>query len=243
MSSCNHVQELLPVFALDALEGDETVQASEHLAACPACRAELAAFQAVADQLPLAVPDAAPAADLKQRLMARVQPSRPAVPAAAPRAPWWQPLADWMRRAMPAWGAVSVVLIVALSVSNLLLWQRATRSNVTPQPGAMRTMGIQGTDAAPDAIGTVVIDADGDHGALVVDGLPLLDVDHQYQVWLIKDGQQTSGGIFSVDEEGYGVHWLSAPQPLSSYDALGVTIEPAGGSPGPTGDKVLGVTF
>jgi anti-sigma-K factor RskA len=31
-----------------------------------------------------------------------------------------------------------------------------------------------------------------------------------------------------------------APQPLDTYSALGITIEPAGGSPAPTGPKVLG---
>jgi anti-sigma-K factor RskA len=86
----------------------------------------------------------------------------------------------------------------------------------------------------------LVVSQDGEHGTLVVDGLPALDEMSQYQLWLIRDEQRTNGGIFSVDEEGYGNLWVSSPEPLLSYSAFGITVEPAGGSPGPTGVKVLG---
>ena len=56
---------------------------------------------------------------------------------------------------------------------------------------------------------------------------------------IIRDGQRASGGVFAVNDEGYGVLEVSSPDPLASYSAFGVTIEPEGGSPGPTGDKVL----
>ena len=104
----------------------------------------------------------------------------------------------------------------------------------------MRVIAMVGTGAAPASAGTLVVDSEGEYGTLVVEGLPALDQDHQYQVWLIRDGQRTSGGVFSVSPEGYGALMLSSPEPLSSYPAFGVTIEPEGGSPGPTGDKVLG---
>ncbi len=86
----------------------------------------------------------------------------------------------------------------------------------------------------------MVISRDGEHGSLVVDGLPLLDESQQYQLWLIRDGVRTSGGVFSVYDEGYGLLKIDAPDPLISYQAAGITIEPAGGSPGPTGERVLG---
>ena len=88
-----------------------------------------------------------------------------------------------------------------------------------------------------------MVSTDGEHGTLVVDGLPALDEERQYQLWLIEDGQRTSGGVFSVNPEGYGSLWVLSPEPLSGYSAFGITIEPAGGSPGPTGAKVLGSTL
>ncbi len=125
-------------------------------------------------------------------------------------------------------------------VSNLLWWQQSNRHEPATAPESMQVVAMAGTEVAPDAEGTLVISGDGEYGTLVVDGLPALDQAHQYQLWLIRDGQRTSGGVFSVNEEGYGALLISSEAPLSSYPSFGITVEPAGGSPGPTGDKVLG---
>jgi anti-sigma-K factor RskA len=90
------------------------------------------------------------------------------------------------------------------------------------------------------ATGILVINQEGTLGTLVVNGLTKLDPSQQYQIWLIKDGIRTSGGVFSVFGSGYGYLYIRSPEPLGSYTSFGVTIEPKGGSPGPTGDKVLG---
>jgi anti-sigma-K factor RskA len=59
-------------------------------------------------------------------------------------------------------------------------------------------------------------------------------------LWLINEGKRTSGGVFSVMDNGYGVLIVNSSKPLSTYQNFGITIEPFGGSSGPTGDKVLG---
>ena len=51
-----HVLDLLPAYALDCLDEDETIQVAEHLAACSTCQAELLAYQATVAQLALAAP-------------------------------------------------------------------------------------------------------------------------------------------------------------------------------------------
>ena len=100
---------------------------------------------------------------------------------------------------------------------------------------------MQGTDLTPGATGMLVISTDGEHGTLVVDGLPHLDDSEQYQLWLIRDGKNEPAAEFSsVDSEGYGSVWISSADPLVSYQGVGITIEPAGGSPAPTGERVLG---
>jgi anti-sigma-K factor RskA len=81
---------------------------------------------------------------------------------------------------------------------------------------------------------------DQNYGSLAVTHAPLLTEDQQYQIWLIQDGVRTSGGVFSVNEDGYGNLMVSAEQPLDSFQSFGVTIEPLGGSPQPTGEKILG---
>jgi len=239
MSNELHAIELLPAYALGGLEAEEAIQVAEHLTVCPACRAELVPYQAVADQLALAVPDAVPPAALKQQLLAHLQTPQTA-PASAARQSWWQRMAGLFRRAAPVWGVATLVLLVVLAISNLWWWQWSNGQEAVTTSGGMQVVAMVGTDAAPDAVGTLVISEDGEYGTLVVDGLPALDRAHQYQLWLIRDDQRASGGVFSVNPEGYGALPISSPDPLSSYPSFGITIEPMGGSPGPTGDKVLG---
>jgi anti-sigma-K factor RskA len=103
----------------------------------------------------------------------------------------------------------------------------------------MRAIPLSPPDAASNATGFVLISADGEDGALVVDGLPPLGENQEYQVWLIRDGKRTSGAVFSTDEKNYGGTRIRAPRPLTDYSAVGITIEPTGGSDYPTGAQVL----
>jgi anti-sigma-K factor RskA len=132
----------------------------------------------------------------------------------------------------------SLALILIMVTSNLLLWRQV--NTLSARQANMQIVNLSGTNAAPAATALIVISLDGQHGTLVADDLPPLSEQQQYQLWLIdKDGKRTSGGIFSV-KDGYGSVWVHSSQPLISYPAFGVTIEPKGGSPAPTGEKVLG---
>jgi anti-sigma-K factor RskA len=236
-----HIIDLLPAYALGALEEEPTILVSEHLARCSACRAEFAGLEGVVDELALAAPDSVPSTGLKQALLDHIQPQPVVAP--EPRPSWWEALSSLFRRSAPAWGLASLALIVALAAGNLVLWQRVDRMEAVALPGEMRIIALSGTEIAPDATGTIVISGDGEYGTLVVDNLPPLDAGHQYQLWLIENGERTSGGVFSVSHEGYGAMEITSPEPLSRYAAFGITVEPTGGSPGPTGNKVLGNTL
>jgi anti-sigma-K factor RskA len=230
-----HVLDLLPAYVLNGLEADEAQRVEAHLSSCLICRTESTSFRSVTDQLGLAAPSATPSPDLKNRLMARVQATRPQ-PRPAP-----QVLArSWLERFLPVWSFASVFLLVALAGFNLLLWQRLGQRETAISPGGMRAMPLIATDPSSRATGYVLISEDGDNGALVVDGLPPLDKSQQYQLWLIRDGQRTSGALFSTDEKNYGGTRIRAPRNLLDYSSVGITIEPAGGSLQPSGPKVLG---
>jgi anti-sigma-K factor RskA len=103
----------------------------------------------------------------------------------------------------------------------------------------MQTVPLKGTEVAQAASGLIIVSLNGQHGTLVVDRLPIIEAEQQYQLWLVRDGQRDSGAVFSVNEDGYGSVWVSSPEALSSYSSFEVTIEPAGGSPSLTGAKVL----
>ncbi len=240
MSAEAHVADLLPAYALDCLDEDELITVAEHLAVCADCRVQLRAYEATVGRLALAAPKVAPRPELRARLLERIQPPRTRV-MAQPRSTWWASWLVSMRRTSLLWVAAALILVVLLGLSNLWLWQRLNQLAAAQQPGGvMRTVVLSGTEAVPAASGLIVISLDGHHGTLVVDRLPPLTESQQYQLWLIEDDQRDSGGVFSVSEEGYGALWIDSVAPLSSYTGFGITIEPSGGSPGPTGPKVLG---
>jgi anti-sigma-K factor RskA len=230
-----HVVDLLPAYALGSLDADEASQVEEHLLSCWICRAESSTFQDVAEQLSLAAPAAAPSPSLKVRLLQRVQSVRPQsrLPAQATGRPW-------LERLLPVWGLASLGLIIALAAFTLSLWQRLNQLEFVTAPGGMRAIPLSAADATSAATGFIIVSGDGENGALIVDGLPPLKADRQYQLWLIRDGERTSGAVFSTDEENYGGTRIRVAGSLLEYSAVDITIEPAGGSPQPTGALVLG---
>lgn len=240
-----HILELIPAYALNSLDADEEVIVDQHLSGCEICRAELATYEAVVDVMPLAAPDATPSPALKERLMAQIKatplPETAETISLAPsqsEGGGWQRINEAMQNLLagPRWRPVVLLFIIALVVSNVLLWQQLNE----PSPDAWRRIRLTGSEVAPEATGIIYISADGQNGTLIVDKLPQLSPEQQYQLWLIQDGQRTSGGVFSVDDDGYRGIQIESPQPLQDFGAFGVTIEPAGGSPGPTGERVLG---
>ncbi len=239
----NHVVDWLPAYTLGSLEAEEKQQVEQHLSECAACRKELRSYQAVMAQIPLAAREYAPPPQLRTAILRQVEgrphPS-PAAPAASPRRPWYAPLLQLNRQ--PLWGIVSLLLIFGLLVSNLLLWQRLQQLQ-SPRSDHFIQVPLAGTGSLSTASGLIVISANGRYGTLVADELPTLDPSQQYQLWLIRDDQRTDGGTFSVEDSGYAVHYIHSSEPLLQYTAFGVTVEPAGGSPGPTGEKVLGGSF
>jgi anti-sigma-K factor RskA len=77
---------------------------------------------------------------------------------------------------------------------------------------------------------------------LVAEQLPLLPDDKQYQLWLVDAEGRDNGGVFSADQPVKRV-LVRMPGLPSRYKKLGITVEPRGGSPGPTSPAVFGGEF
>lgn len=230
----DHPLDELSAYALGCLSETEVQAVERHLAVCADCRAEAASLREAAAQLAMIAPQVQPPVRVKQALLARVHPES----APARKNPW----TILLRTPGLGWGAAALALIVVLLVGNLLLLNQV-RTLTQDSAANFHIVALQGADPAETARGVMIVTASGYYGTLVVDGLPDLGAKQQYQLWLILDGQRTSGGVFSVDTWGYGAMVIDAPLPLDTYTDFGVTIEPAGGSPRPTGDKVLGGSF
>ncbi len=240
-----HVIDLIPAYALSSLDENEMIQVARHLPHCPQCRAELETYLQTVDLLAYSVPLRQSPPDLKDKVLARVQPQVQSQPpyleqSAQTAESGWQRLKNWFRSPAVVLGALALILIMGLGVSNLILSQQVSQFQASAPAGNMQVIPLTGTQSAPQAQGYLMVFANEPYGTLVVENAPVLDADHAYQLWLIQDGQRSNGGVLKVNEEGYGTLQVSADQPLNTYSAFGVTIEPASGSPGPTGSKVLG---
>ncbi|HLE52754.1 MAG TPA: anti-sigma factor, partial [Anaerolineales bacterium] len=105
-------------------------------------------------------------------------------------------------------------------------------------PGT-ETFDITGTDLQPQARGRLFVKPNSQTGSLVLSGLTPLETGSVYQLWLIQGDLPVAAGVFTVDAQGQATLQLQAVQAISSYDALGVSVEPEGGSQQPTGDIVI----
>jgi anti-sigma-K factor RskA len=227
--------ENIPAYALGALDAGEAAILADHIANCAECQAELLQYHETADQLGLAAPDQVPSMRVKQELFSQIQTEIQAEPAFDRKSAGWR---GWFSR-RPTLGLVSVGLVLLLALGNLLLWNQVRGQ--TPAP--FRILNLSATEVMPDAVGVLILSADGQYGTLVTNDLAPLSEEQQYQLLLIEDGARTSGGVFSVSDSGYAALRVYSKQPLDAYDGFGITIEPYGGSPGPTGDKVLGADY
>lgn len=246
MSKGIHIDEdTLAVFSLEALEPREARRVRQHLDGCDRCRALLRSYQLVADGLLHTAMPAQPPARLRARILAAISDDQ-----VERESTGWQKLRRWPLQQL------AIVLSIALLVLNVGLWVqlqavRQTEKQLVAQGVEDRI--AQGLYAYPDVQRTL-IEGEGVYGSAIYEqylqfavlyvwGLESLPEGQIYQAWLIEPGgDRISGGLFDVAEsESFIQVVIRAPDTMKAYDGIGVTIEPAGGSAGPTGQKVLGV--
>jgi hypothetical protein len=88
--------------------------------------------------------------------------------------------------------------------------------------------------------GSVLVDKDRPVAVLFLWNLPQLDAAESYQIWLINaQGDRISSGFILPAEGAYTTALIQSAVPLGEFIAIGVTIEPAGGSEQPTGERLL----
>lgn len=256
------LSNLIPAYALDALDPDERTAFESWLQHHPEAQAVLAEYQTLADRLVLTVP-ARPApdhlhADLRRRLAA--SPSSSAEPhrlATAEHRPITLP-AQTKRpgsRAVRLWLAAAAV--IALAVLGIVIARELTKSGpqktdpaklyakIEAEQGATRFAIVPG-QGQENVGGNLVVSAQGTQAVICVWQLPALEPDQTYQLWLLDtEGTRRSGGLFQANKTG-GPTYIAVPleKPISAYQGFGVSIEPAGGSPlvnQPSGPSVFRV--
>ena len=245
-----HIEELLPAYALGALEPAERQAVEEHLEKCAYCtplaREQLEAAAALASLAPSAIPPVY----LRDRILAKARPAR---------ATWRTGHSPWRRWSTAGYAVAASlgVLFLGVLLQATLDLQREVRTlrqqntdlfsmindqrtltYVAATPG-VETLLLENTGQVPKARGMLMVSQDRTWGMVVSQGLEPLRESMGYQVWLIKDGERTSGGVFKVDQMGNGQLYVRYPTSYNELSGIGITKEPYEGSPGPTSPPVL----
>jgi anti-sigma-K factor RskA len=226
----DEIEELLGVYALDALEGDERQLVDDHLASCPRCRAELASHREVAALLGNAVesPAVAPAG-LWDRISASLQDEPPALSPLPQRPDSRRFTAVVIPLGAVAAALILVVGLLAAKVINLdqqvhNLSQQATVSSVIANP-AHKTVEL--TSATHPAWQATIVISNG-QGYLINPSMPTLTRSQTFQLWALSRGKIVSLGVLGRNPSAAAVRLET------DMTVLMITAEPLGGSPVPT---------
>lgn len=164
-----------------------------------------------------------------------------------------RPLPRWR---WPTWltpiptTAIAVLVVV---VAGLLFWNVTLRQEAEEQGRVLlqhqevtdalaaggQVYHIPGTEAAPQATAVLVQEPGSERSILIITGLPRLPSGMGYQVWRVRDEgiSPVGSGTFSITVTD--AQLVQVPATFSPADGIGVSVEPAEGSPAPTGDIVL----
>ncbi len=216
--------DLIPGYALGALDTEELEEVERHLAVCERCRRVVAEARRTVDLLAYLPPPQPVPARARRSLLARVRSSG---------------VLAWLHR--PARAAALAATLLAL----LLGWQfveqqraaerqarqaieadaqrRAVVQLVAQRDGLL--IRLQGTGAAREAHGVIIVDPSSNTALVALERLPRPATGQAYVVWLVRDQEYHPVGILPVDESGHAELFLSPRESLRTFDALAITLE------------------
>ncbi|MEZ4728545.1 MAG: anti-sigma factor [Caldilineaceae bacterium] len=97
---------------------------------------------------------------------------------------------------------------------------------------------LNGTAVDPDAGG--IFCQQDEEAFLVLHGLSPLPATRTYQLWLLpSDGAPVSAGLLRVESAAIARQQVPLTADPLTYTAVGISIEPAGGSEEPTGNQIV----
>jgi anti-sigma-K factor RskA len=236
--NCDEVRSLLELYALDVLDPEERAEVAQHLETkCEGCGQALSRAVALNAAVLAAVPDHAPPARLRRKVIGIARPASPA----------------WLLQAAAGLAAALAIALVWLGIDSRNKSERiaqagreqeALESQLVRAQAAVAFLRDPETRPAsasrPDQPGgTYFINPKG--GVLLIASrLPALRTGQTYQMWVIpKTGAPRPAGLFRPDDSGGAVHLQPDPLDVTAVQALAITIEPDGGSLAPTTTPML----
>ncbi len=255
--NCEELREQIPAYVFGLLDDEERLEVEIQLAQCPEVQTELQEYQSLHEAMHhSSEPMEAPSVILENLMMA-IQPDlteTAQMPQVTP--------SNVRRPNFLAFTGLAAALALFILVSTNLYWfTRVQQLETDLAQLAPPSFNPQGnlinfsTSSEAQQVSIEPVDSATVRGLLQwaegavgdtwlatfqVSGLTRLDPDQVYQLWFSRPEEApVSAGIFVVDEDGSGLLFFEITEPIGSFAGLGVSIEPQGGSPAPTGDVVL----
>jgi anti-sigma-K factor RskA len=234
------IHTLTGAYAADALPADERRAFEEHLAVCEPCAQEVAELQATAARLAEAAAEPPPPG-LKQAVLAEIDRIRQEPPDTGDQLARRRRTTGWWPRIATVAAAVATIGVIGLGV--LVVDQRAQLAEV--DIGSDRVVEVLAAadaqvvvvDGPDGSEARVIVSANRGEAVFVVSGMAPAPHAHTYELWMIGADGPVPAGLFDVDERGHATNVMTGD--LDATLAIGVTVEPEGGSPQPTTDPIM----
>lgn len=257
------LHHLTGAYAVDALDEFERESFEQHLVVCADCRAEAAELSATAHHLS-AFSDATPPPALREAVLHGITRVRPLPPLVDPATLSAQPpmtatdrvtdpgdaepvteagsgegsggrVIPFVRRTSTWLAAAAAAVAIAAGGIAWGPWSdpASPMDQVVSASDATRVTSTKGSMTAEVAYSRQL-----GKGAITVNGLPRAPDGKTYQLWYVgADGVARSAGLLAADANGRGSRVLEGSP--NDAAAVGMTVEPSGGSPSPTTDPVV----
>ncbi|GAA1146506.1 anti-sigma factor [Ornithinicoccus hortensis] len=246
------MHDLVGAYVLDAVDDRERAAFEAHLAGCADCRREVAELSAPVADLSAGLEETPPEG-LRSRLLEQIaQEPQAQEPQAAQ-----EPRALHEDRGVPepsaaeeprpgrrrAWW-VGIAAAAAVGVGAVVVTQWGTGE---PEPAVVAVQDVldapdaqRSTETVDGVTVSVVTSASLNRSAFVAEGMEPAPDGQDYQLWFVhEDGTAVSAGLMPRGEQDTSEVVLEGE--AAGAVAVGVTLEPAGGSDQPTSDPLVAV--
>ncbi|WP_107765948.1 anti-sigma factor [Nocardioides terrigena] len=225
MSDIHH---LTGAYALDAVDDIERARFEQHLAECEDCRLEVASLREAAGLLSETTAVTPPPA-LRESVLAGIAQVRP-LPPIVHRTPVVQ------RRWFPLLVAAAVVAILGVGAALWQPWAPSQDSSLTAaeqvlEAGDARSVAV---DLGDSGSATVTRSESLGKAVITTDDMAPAPSGKVFELWLQVDGEMVPAGLMPPGEDTQMVLEGDA----TTATAVGITVEPEGGSDQPTTEPI-----